>query len=114
MKKVIPAIMILFSLTSFAQIVDIDVSVYEGMVKLVKAHNESVGVSKIREEIEQKYKVKCEDRNIVIFPAVSNRVTYRGKCGKVSLKIRSSFSYSNDDYSFQVRTYKVTLNGFEP
>lgn len=112
MKKIIAGIMILASMSSFAQIITVDDSIYAAIAKLTKSHTESSGVEQLKQEIEQKYGVKCEGSSSTVFPDISKQVKYSAVCkGETEMKltIKSKFKATKDSYEFNVKSYAVEL-----
>lgn len=112
MKKIMTAALVLISFSSFAQIIPVDRSAYAVLEELTKSHSASPGVEQIKQEIEQKYSVKCEGSSLTILPDVTKQVKYTADCvGKRDLKliIKSKFKAGKDKFEFRVKSYKVEL-----
>jgi hypothetical protein len=110
MKKLLLGLLTLTSLSSYSQVIEIDDSVYEAMLNLTKSHTESSGVEQIKQEIENKYSVKCVGNSSSVFPDVTKQVKYSAKCiGEKNLKltIKSKFKTEKSGYDFSVKSYIV-------
>jgi hypothetical protein len=112
MKTLLIGLLTLTSMSSYAQIIVTDDSIYDAMVKLTKSHAESSGVEQMKQEIELKYRVKCDGNSSTVFPDVTKQVKYSAECKgekDVKLTIKSKFKSSESGYDFSVKSYSVEL-----
>lgn len=115
MKKLLVGLLALGTLSVFAQSIDsTDPSIGNAMKKLTSSHSKSEGVAELKAEIESKYGVLCEGSSSTVFPDVTKIVKYKAQCKgetqRMSLTVKSSFSKSNNNYDFLVKSYRVEIH----
>ena len=85
-----------------------------GLKSVTSSYSSSQVVAELQSEIESKYDVFCEGSSLTLFPDISKTIMYRAKCigelRKVSLNIKSKFSYSANGFDFKLKSYKVKIH----
>lgn len=111
MKTFLSVLLILGSLSSFAQVAGTG-EVYLAIKNLAKAHTESINVQEIRNEVESRYNVVCRGKSRMLAPALNMIVVYKARCTgdqTIDVVIKSSAEVANEAAKFTLKNYKVSF-----
>lgn len=110
MKKIGMILLALISVAAFAHVVDSTMT--KAIDALISAYSESSLVQQLKQDVEEKYNVRCESGSSAFSAESPTLVTFTTRCTgeqKVKLTVESKYSMREESFNFEIKSYKVGL-----